>query len=97
MNETKNLPVTTRLDNELAEEAVHAIEWLTTVPPEKVRVTARDGWLYLAGEVDWSHQRNTIEEVVHHLPGVRGVQDSIRVRLSPAPGEEAALSRHLAG
>ena len=67
-------------DNELAAAAVDAICTLTTVPPETIQVTARNGWLQFEGTVSWRHQRNTVEEVTRHLPGVRGLNDSIVVR-----------------
>lgn len=64
-------------DTDLAAAAVNAIEVLTTIPPESIKVTARNGWLYLEGEVEWRHQRNIVEDVTRHLPGVRGVIDEI--------------------
>jgi osmotically-inducible protein OsmY len=66
-------------DADLAAAAADAIEVLTTVPPESIKVTARNGWLYLEGEVDWRHQRIIVEDVTRHLPGVRGVIDSITI------------------
>jgi len=71
-------PDTNRLaDTDLAAAAADAIEVLTTVPTESLKVTARNGWLYLEGAVDWRHQRVIVEDVIRHLPGVRGVTDEI--------------------
>ena len=70
-------------DLDLAAAAVDAIEWLTTVPQETIKVTVRNGWLYLEGTVDWRHQRTTVEEVTRHLPGVQGVIDSITINSVP--------------
>ena len=64
-------------DIDLAAAAVDAIEVLTTVPLEFIKVTARSGWLHLEGQVEWRHQRNIVEDVTRHLPGVRGVIDEI--------------------
>ena len=67
-------------DADLAAAAADAIEVLTTVPPESIKVTAQNGWLYLEGEVEWRHQRTIVEDVTRHLPGVRGVIYSITKR-----------------
>ena len=69
-----------KTDNELATAAVTAIEILTTVPPDTIQVTANHGWLHLNGTVRWQHQRNTVEDVTRHLPGVRGLIDSIGIQ-----------------
>ena len=64
-------------DTDLAAAATNAIAWLTTVPQETIAVTARNGWLHLEGTVNYRHQRTIVEDVTRHLPGVRGVTDSI--------------------
>jgi osmotically-inducible protein OsmY len=64
-------------DTDLAAAATEAIAWLTTVPQETITVTVHNGWLHLAGTVNYRHQRTIVEDVTRHLPGVRGVTDSI--------------------
>ena len=66
-------------DEQLAATAFDAIQVLTTVPAEKLQVTAHNGWLRLNGTVMWQHQRHTVEDVTRHLPGVRGLTDAIEV------------------
>ena len=80
-------------DKDLAAAAADAIEWLTTIPQETIKVTARNGWLYLEGTVDWRHQRTTLEEVTRHLPGVQGVIDSIRIKSVPTQMETSTVLR----
>lgn len=70
-------------DAALAAAAAEAIEWLTTVPQETIKITAHNGWLYLEGTVNWCSQRTTVEDVTRHLPGVRGVIDSITIDAVP--------------
>ena len=72
------------LDAELAAAAAKAIECLTTVPPESIRVTARNGWVHLAGTVNWGHQRALLEDVTRSLPGVQGIIDCIAIE-TPRP------------
>lgn len=59
--------------------AIFALDCLTTVPLESIRVTARNSLLHLDGTVTSSHQRITLEEVARNVPGVRGVVDRIEV------------------
>jgi osmotically-inducible protein OsmY len=66
-------------DTKLAAAAVDAIEWLTTVPQETIKVTARSGWLYLEGTVNCRSQLTTVEDVTRHVPGVQGVIDTIKI------------------
>jgi len=70
-------------DEDLAAAAANAIECLTTIPPEMIRVTARKGWLHLEGSVNWPDQRNTLKQVTRHLPGVQGVIDSLIIQSPP--------------
>jgi len=67
------------MDTKLAAAAVDAIEWLTTVRQETIKVTARNGWLYLEGTVNCQSQRTTLEDITRHLPGVQGVIDTIKI------------------
>jgi osmotically-inducible protein OsmY len=78
-------------DAELCAAAVNAVESLTTIPSDSIRITAQDGWLRLEGEVDWQHQRLTVEELTSHLPGVRGVTNAINVRPQPLHADTSSV------
>lgn len=80
-----------RADRELALAATEAIKWLTTIPQEKIHVTAHNGHLDLDGRVATLHQRSVIEDVARVLPGVRGVTNLICVRADPAFSEVRAI------
>ena len=66
-------------DTELVTAAVAAIDCLTTIPLENIRVTSHNNWLRLEGTVSWPNQRIMLEQVTRNLPGVRGVTDCIAV------------------
>jgi osmotically-inducible protein OsmY len=72
-------------DSQLAAAAVDAIECLTTVPLESIKVSTHYGWLHLQGSVNYESQRSTIEDVTRHLPGVLGLTDTITIRPFGAP------------
>jgi osmotically-inducible protein OsmY len=50
------------------------------VPDEKIKLTVKDGWITLQGDVDWYYQKNAAEFAVKYLSGVKGVTDNIKVK-----------------
>jgi osmotically-inducible protein OsmY len=69
-----------RTDTEIATAAVHQIEWSTTIPRTTVRVTVRDGWITLEGEVEWWFQKIAAETVMHYMVGVKGIKNQITIK-----------------
>ena len=76
-----------RTDPDIAEAAVHALEWDAFVPSSKVQVTVSKGWVTLKGEVEWQYQKQDAERVVRRLTGVRGVTNLITVKPRVTPSE----------
>lgn len=75
------LPATSeRTDSDIAQAAVNALEWHTSVPHDRITVTVRDGWVTLEGSVDWPYQKTAAEETVRQLTGVKGITNAIRVQ-----------------
>ena len=79
----KPLALRQSMDENLATAAVRAIECLTTIPVETIRVTAGNGWLHLAGTVRSTPERILIEQIARNLPGATGVTDSIKITAIP--------------
>jgi osmotically-inducible protein OsmY len=73
-----------RTDSDLATAGASALQWLTTIPPERVSITVHDAWLKLQGSVEYPHQRATLEDLMWNLPGVKGVENLITVQSQPA-------------
>lgn len=69
-----------RTDTEIAQAAVAALQWNTTVPKDRVTVTATNGWLTLKGALDWQYQKDAAARVVRDLIGVTGVTNTITVK-----------------
>ena len=82
VNELKvKLPSTfERTDEDIAKSAVLALESRITVPHNKIKVTVRDGWISLEGNVDWNFQKEEAEAAVRYLAGVKGVSNLIMVK-----------------
>jgi osmotically-inducible protein OsmY len=78
-----------RTDGEIAAAAAKRIESSITIPQDAVKVTVRDGWIILEGEVEWWYQRNSAETLVQHLAGVKGVTNRITIKPKLASSEVA--------
>ena len=68
-----------RDDEDIAEAAVHALEWDGSVPDDRVQVTVHDALIDLDGAVVHRYEREAAERAVRHLVGVRGVNNRIVV------------------
>jgi osmotically-inducible protein OsmY len=87
-----------RTDADIAMAAERALEWNVLVPDDKIRPLVENGWITLAGEVEWDYQRSAAESAVRNLMGVTGVSNLVKVKpkVSPADVEKkihGALSR----
>lgn len=87
-----------RNDTEIAEAAVQALRWDTSIPEEQIVVTVRNGWVLLHGKVGCQYQRLAAAEDVGKLAGVRGVSNHIEIEAPIARDEirkqiEDALKR----
>lgn len=73
-----------RTDTDVAQAAVNALQWNTTVPANRVTVAVRDGWVTLSGTLNWQYQKDAAARAVRDLTGVRGVTDNVILQ-PPAP------------
>lgn len=90
--------VTARADQEIAHAALDALRWNVSVPEDRVKLVVDDGWIRLEGSVDWQFQKQSAENAVRNLTGVRGVTNMIGIVPRVAPREveakiEAAFRR----
>ena len=69
-----------RTDADIATAALDALRWDSEVPEDKIKVTVRDGWVTLDGQVEWQYERTTAERDVRRLIGVHGVTNQLEVR-----------------
>ena len=67
-----------RTDPDIAQDAARALELRSTIP-EGVQVVVDSGHLTLTGEVDALFQKQSAEDAVRHIRGVRGVLNHISV------------------
>ena len=69
-----------RTDADIADAAVNSIKWNTSVPEEKVRVKVENGRLTLDGEVEWAYQKDSAQDAVEIITGVKGVDNLITIK-----------------
>ena len=69
-------------DAELAEAALNALVWNTSVDEKRLRIVVENGVVRLEGTVEWRYQRDAAEATVRNLTGVRGIVNRIQVQTS---------------
>lgn len=74
-----------RTDQDIARAAVQALASRITVPADQIKVTVRNGWITLEGEVEWKFQHEAAASAVRHLAGVKGVTNLIAVKPKVSP------------
>ena len=87
-----------RIDPDIAKDALQALQNRIGIP-SGLNVTVRDGYISLAGAVEWMYQKTAAERAVRYLRGVRGVFNNITVQPRVAPKDvqkriTEALHRH---
>jgi osmotically-inducible protein OsmY len=78
--EVKIPDVDRRTDQDITLAAIDRIAWSTIIPLGTVEVIVRDGWVSLAGEVEWWYQQNAAINLVQQMVGVTGVSNGISVQ-----------------
>jgi osmotically-inducible protein OsmY len=79
-NDLEVKPPFKKTDADIASAAVNALQQRVDVPDEKIKLTVKNGWIILEGNVDWYYQKNAAELAVKYLSGVKGVTDHIQVK-----------------
>ena len=66
-------------DRKTANEITDALECITTIPVESLKVTVNEDWVCLQGTLKDRHQKEVAAEVVQRMSGVRGVTNLIKI------------------
>lgn len=69
-----------RPDPEIVRDAIAAIKSRLPISWDRFKVIAKNAWITLEGEVEWNYQRQTAEEAVRTVKGVKGVINSVVVK-----------------
>jgi VCBS repeat-containing protein len=69
-----------RTDTDIAAAAVDRLDWNLTIPKGTVKITVSDGQLTLEGQVEWYYQKESAENDIQHLTGVKEVFNRITIK-----------------
>jgi osmotically-inducible protein OsmY len=76
-----------RPDPDIARDAVSALKTRLPFSSEHIKVVVKSGWVTLEGQVEWQYQKNTAEDAVRRIKGVKGVTNSILLKPRAQPSE----------
>jgi len=87
-----------RPDPDIARDAVDALARELPYSSQHIKVTARNGWITLEGDVEWRFQGQRAEDAVRRVKGLKGVINLVKVLPRTSPAEvrakiEEALKR----
>ena len=71
-----------RPDPDIARDAVDKLKQELPYSSQNIKVTVRQAWITLEGEVDWDFQRRSAEAAVRNVKGAKGVINLIRIKES---------------
>jgi osmotically-inducible protein OsmY len=67
-------------DDEVAKRAVDILGWDSIIPDRAIQVLVRNGWVTLTSDVDWQFQKQSAEDDIRKLSGIRGVINDIAIK-----------------
>jgi osmotically-inducible protein OsmY len=69
-----------RNDLDIADAALNAMKWNTSIPEEQIKLKVENGWITLSGDLEWDYQRQAAYKAVSRLLGVKGVINNISLK-----------------
>jgi osmotically-inducible protein OsmY len=76
-----------RPDPEIARDAAAAIKSQLPISSERIKIVVKNGWVTLEGQAEWQYQRQTAENAVRRIKGVKGVSNLIQLKPHVEPTE----------
>ena len=64
-----------------------AIKSQLPISSEHIKIVVKNGWVTLEGQVEWQYQRQTAENAVRRIKGVKGVSNLIQLKPRAQPDE----------
>jgi osmotically-inducible protein OsmY len=68
-----------RDDADIAQAVLNALKWHLWIPQDTIKVKVEQGWVTLEGTVNFKFQRNSVDDAIRYLTGVKGVINLITV------------------
>ena len=74
-------------DPDIAQAAVNALDWNTSVPRNRIKVLVENGWVTLDGSVEYHFQKDAAESAIRNLKGVKSVSNLIAITPRVSAGD----------
>lgn len=73
-------PLAKVIDTEIAAKAVEALAARSSIPAEKIKITVKNGAIFLDGEVNWKFQKEAAASAVKHVRGATDVFNRVVIK-----------------
>lgn len=83
-------------DAQVAKDVLNALEANYSLPHSKIAVKVEKGWVTLGGECTWNYQKEGAKNAIHHIKGVRGVSNNIKIKESQEEIEKHLVEKAIA-
>ncbi|MEP7005748.1 MAG: BON domain-containing protein [Sphingomonas bacterium] len=85
-------------DSEIARRILDLLAWDALVPSDRITIKVEQGWVTLAGTVDWFYQKDAARHAAGKIHGVIGISNLVALRQVPTANNvreriEAAFKR----
>jgi osmotically-inducible protein OsmY len=74
-------------DTEIAEAAVNALKWASSIPDKRITLSVENGWVKLEGDVEWQYQKDEARIEIEGIAGVIGITNLIEVQPEINPSD----------
>lgn len=74
-------------DEDIAKRIANILQWSAAIPNETIKAEVRNGYVTLAGEVDWNFEREAARDQIAGIQGVTAVSNLIKVRTKAAKSD----------
>jgi osmotically-inducible protein OsmY len=66
-------------DGEIAIEVLNALKSNSNIPIDKIQVEVEDGHVTLDGELQWNHQKETLQKLTSNVAGIKVLTNNIKI------------------
>jgi osmotically-inducible protein OsmY len=84
-----------RTDTDIAKDVADAFQANLLIPKDRIKVTVKNGWVTLEGDVDWRFEREEAEGAARKVKGVTGVTNLVVVKPRVEPVREAEIKTEI--
>jgi osmotically-inducible protein OsmY len=69
-----------KTDEDIASDVLKFLHNRWNVPYDRIKVEIENGWVTLTGDVTWNYQKESAQQAIENIPGVKGVSNNIKIR-----------------